>query len=89
MAKSIADQAVDNYLWKVTHYLSQRHGLTIAWSMLYPLEWYVRTGRASSRFLHMLLDTKPYVIGRILANEDGSIEDIVNQICDRIGFDRI
>ncbi len=33
-----------------------------------PLEWYVKTGRASSAFLRLLVGAKPYMIGRKLWN---------------------
>lgn len=78
----------DQYLWKVESYLMDRYGVTEAWRMLDPLKWYIDTGRASVTFLNLLLDVKPYCIGKILA-KGGSYDETIKRVRKRIGLPEI
>ena len=77
-------QVHDRYIWKVQGYLMRKYGVDASERMIAPLVWYIATARASIDFLNKLTDTKPYVIGRILA-KGGSDDDIINSIKHRIG----
>lgn len=74
----------DRYIWAVENYLMRKHGVDAAHRMLEPLTWYIWTCRASVDFLRKLTDTKPYIIGRILA-KGGSTDEVINNIKKRIG----
>lgn len=69
----------DEYIYKVESYLMKKYGVDTADRELYPLAWYIRTGRASTLFLRKLYEKKPYMIGRIL-HAGGSVDEIVDRI---------
>ena len=75
----------DEYIWKVESYLRSRYGIDATDRMIDPLTWYVRTGRASATFLINLVQTRPFVIGRILA-KGGSHDEVIQKIRKRIGL---
>lgn len=50
---------------------------------VYPLRWYIASGRASSPFIRKLLSIRPDVIARILIS-GGSDQEIVSRIKARI-----
>lgn len=75
----------DAYIWAVEKYLMQKYGVDAMYRMIDPLTWYINTGRASATFLQMLVQEKPFVIGRILA-KGGSHDDIVRKIRKKIGL---
>lgn len=77
-------QVHDRYIWKVEAYLMRKYGVDEAKRMIDPLCWYIATARASVDFLWKLTDTKPFVIGRILAR-GGSYDEVINNIKMRIG----
>lgn len=80
---TISRTAIDDYLWRVTMYLAKRHGLDSAYRMVSPLEWYINTGRASVGFLRCLLETRAYLVGRVLA-KGGSDDSIIDAVMSRI-----
>lgn len=75
----------DEYIYKIEKYLMERYGVDAMYRMIDPLTWYINTGRASATFLQMLVQEKPFVIGRIIA-KGGSHDDIVRKIRKRIGL---
>jgi hypothetical protein len=85
MKYSISSTGIDNYLYDVTHYLMEHHGIDTAYRMASPLQYYLNTGRGSTQFLHKLLETKPYIIARILA-KGGADSDIMDAIKRRIRY---
>ena len=44
-----------------------------------PLTWYIYSGRASTEFLRLLLDTKPYLIARRL-KKGGTYDEVLKRI---------
>ena len=66
---------IDEYIWEVELYLMKRYGTMATARLIYPLAWYIRTGRASADFEKRLMTIKPYVIGRLLAKGDGMTHD--------------
>ena len=57
---------IEEHIWKVYRYLSSKYGTKMADIEIYPLTWYIHTGRASTAYLRAFLSTKPYMIGRKL-----------------------
>ena len=53
--------------------------ISTAESLVEPLEWYVKTGRASCDFLHRLIKVKPFMIARRVA-EGGSTDEVMDRI---------
>lgn len=75
----------DAYIWAVEKYLMQKYGVDAMYRIIDPLTWYINTGRASVSFLQLLVQTKPFIIDRILA-KGGSHDDVVRNIRKRIGL---
>ena len=73
----------DDYIWKVRLYLMKRYGCDASEKMVYPLVWYISTGRSSAEFEKRLVEIKPFIIGRILA-KDGTIDEAVNRVKARV-----
>lgn len=57
---------IDEQIWKVYRYLSNKYGTKRADIDIYPLRWYINTGRASAAYLRAFLSVKPYMVGRKL-----------------------
>ena len=57
---------IDDHIWKVYRYLLRKYGTKRADIDIYPLTWYINTGRASASYIRAFLNTKPYMIGRKL-----------------------
>ena len=81
MEKSISYWVVDNYIWKVQQKIIEKHGYTYdqSYNVVYPLSYYVNTGRASAEFLRNMQYVKPYVIARILVKgfEHGTVDECI------------
>lgn len=78
---------MDQQIWKIQKELMKRHGVDQSIRDMRPLEWYIKTGRASLNFLGNLFSTKPYLIARDL-HKGGSDEEIIDRICKRINYER-
>lgn len=70
---------VDNYIWQVARYIADRKGVDAGIRATDPLAWYVNTGRASAGFLERLVDTKPYIIARLLM-KGGSYDEAIARL---------
>ena len=72
------------YLYEVQKQICYKHGYSIDESLnvIYPLSWYVRTGRASVTFEKELVKVKPFVMARLLVKGygKGSHDDVVRSI---------
>ncbi len=79
---------IESYLYKVQDYLAKKHTITEAERFTAPLFWYINTGRSSVEFDALLMEQKPFVIGRILA-KGGSYDEAISAICAKIGYKRI
>ena len=75
---------VDEHTWKVYRYLMRKYGTKIADIDIYPLRWYINTGRASAAYLRAFLSVKPYMVGRKLHNGGGSHDDALARVNDYI-----
>ena len=78
-------QKADNYIWSVKLYLMKKYGCSQAERDIYPLSWYIGTGRASMNFLHKLASAKPFMIARKL-HEGGSHDDAIKRVMQYIGY---
>lgn len=56
------------YIYEVQKCIMYKHGKSIDESLniVYPLSWYVNTGRASAQFIKAMYNVKPYVMARLL-----------------------
>lgn len=77
----------DDYLWDIKKYLMNKYGVDQAERDIDPLAWYIKTGRASVRFLNLLYKKKPFLIARKL-HGGGSYDDIINSIKVYIGYQK-
>lgn len=80
---SISRTLVDNYIWNVKSYMMRKYGCDTAEREIYPLVWYIETGRASAQFLGDMVQRKPYMIGRLL-HQGGSDDLSISRIRDYI-----
>lgn len=74
----------DDYIYDVQKCIMFKHGKGISESLniIYPLSWYLTTGRASVSFVKAMYDVKPYVMARLLVKgyNTGSHDDVVKAI---------
>lgn len=69
---------LDEKMHNIRMYLWEKYGSLQGDNYFYPLEWYVNTGRASTEFIRKLIDSKHFVIGRILAKGGSYDEAVLN-----------
>ena len=78
---SISHLAINKYLWDVQDNIMKKHGYSFdqSYNVLYPLSYYINTGRASAEFLHNVQHVKPYVMARTLAKgyEHGTVDECI------------
>ena len=78
---------LEYYIHDTWKYLATRNGVDNADEMIAPLEWWIKTGRASLAECKALIEKKPYIIGRILAeNPTGNYDDILAGVKKKIGM---
>lgn len=82
----ISCTTIDEYLWKVKVYLMKKHGTDQAMRDVYPLLWYVATGRASAAWLRMLMAKTPYNVAKLL-HKGGSVDEVMERLHCYIGWD--
>ena len=78
----------DDYIYSVQKCVMYKHGKGISESLniIYPLSWYVTTGRASASFIRAMYEVKPYVMARLLVKgySTGSHDDVVESIKNKV-----
>ena len=79
---------LDNIIWKIRQYLRNKYGIDRGDNLMYPLVYYINTGRASTPFIKALIDSKPFVIGRVLAN-GGSDVEIIRKIKHKLNMKEV
>ena len=75
--------AIETGLWHIERHLMQRYGIDTARQDMYPLSWYVNTGRASTGWIRQLLSCKPFMIARKL-HQGGSIDEVIERVKDYV-----
>lgn len=76
---------IETCLWHIQREIMTRHGCDAAERYMYPLTWYVNTGRASLDFLHKLVNARPVLVARDLA-KGGSYDEALRRVFHRIGY---
>ena len=76
---SINSTSVETCLWHIERHLIQKHGTRQAEIDMYPLRWYVNTGRASMDFLRSLMNAKHFMVARKL-HEGGSYDEALRRL---------
>ena len=79
----MGSDTIDNCLYNIQKCLMDRYGATAAEQEMYPLRWYIYTGRASVPFLKSLFAQKPSVIANIL-HKKGSDEEVLHNINNKL-----
>lgn len=78
---SISHLVIDKYLWDVQDRIMKKHGYNFdqSYNVLYPLSYYINTGRASAEFLHNVQFVKPFVMARLLVKkyEHGTVDECI------------
>ena len=73
-----------DYIYKVQKWVMFKHnkGISESLNIIYPLSWYLTTGRASVSFVKAMYEVKPYVMARLLVKgyNTGSHDDVVKAI---------
>ena len=77
--KALSFIAIETGLWHIERHLMQRYGIDTARQEMYPLSWYVNTGRASAGWIRQLLSCKPFMIARKL-HQGGSIDEVIARV---------
>ena len=72
-------EKIEAFLWSIEYYLMQKYGSTTAEREMYPLKWYINTGRAPTIFLTNLTKAKPFVIARLL-HKGGTDEEVIRRV---------
>lgn len=81
----LSKTVIDCGIWHIQRYLIEKYGCTIAENDMYPLKWYIGTGRASCPYLIALLNAKPYMIARKL-HQGGSVQEVLDRVSEYIGW---
>lgn len=77
---------LEYYLTDTWRYLCKRQGIDAADRIIAPLEWWIKTGRATIPECKALVEKKPYVIAKILTAKDGhDYSEILTAIRQKIG----
>ena len=84
MAININRTAIDTCIWSIKRYMMKTYGCDTAVREMYPLEWYIETGRASTDFLRKLIAAKPYMVARRL-HKGGSDLEAISRVKNYIG----
>lgn len=72
---------LDAYTWDVMRSLCKRSPYSEAERIMYPLRYWIFTGRITTEESKRLVERQPYMIGRILTKHyPGSIDDAVKAL---------
>lgn len=83
----VTSTSIETCLWSIQRENGQRNGFSAAEREMYPLAWYINTGRASVDFLRKLIAARPVLIARDL-HKGGSVDEVIDRVCRRIGYER-
>lgn len=83
---SVSSTLVDDCIVRIHLYLCDRYGYQRADVDIDPLLWYIRTGRASTQSLGLLVQKKTYMLARKL-HEGGSHMEAIDRIKKYIGYE--
>lgn len=79
--------SIEGYLWDTRKAMWKTISVNDSSNAIYPLAWYIKTGRASLEFLRKMIQVKPYVMARYLIKiQDNSVDAAVDLIKQKIGY---
>jgi len=82
---TISSTGIDSYLYDVRRSARKSLGIDEGDRAMYPLTYYINTGRASTGFLHKLFAVSPTRIARVLTGT-GSDAEIMERVKRTIRF---
>ncbi len=86
-AYTINVYSIEEYLWDTRKAMWKTISVNDSSNAIYPLKWYIGTGRASLEFLKKLIQVKPFVMARFLIKiQDNSVDAAVDLIKKKIGY---
>lgn len=88
---SVSSTQIDNVLLEIRKRIQAKTGdLMQTDKALYPLDWYISTGRAPTDFPRLLVNCSSRqfttIANRLI--KAGTVEDAINSVCAYIGFRR-
>ena len=84
----ISRTVIGDYTFNVWKYIAGRESTMMADKLISPLTWYIDTGRASADFLNKLIDTKYFVIARVLMKAGITSDDsVIAAVKQKIGYE--
>lgn len=79
--------SIDSYLFDTQKAMWKTLSVNDSSNAIYPLAWYIQTGRASLEFLRKMVQVKPFVMARFLIKiQDNSVDVAVDLIKKKIGY---
>lgn len=70
----------DRIINSIYMHLLEKYGPDQAERDIYPLAWYINSGRANAAFINKLDEVKPFMIARRL-HKGGSVEQQIDRVC--------
>jgi len=78
---------IEEYLFDTRKAMWKTISVNDSNNVIYPLKWYIGTGRASLEFLRKMVQVKPFVMARFLLKiQDNSVDAAVDLIKRKIGY---
>lgn len=85
MEYKFSSTGIENYISDLKLYISQREDIKTADRMIFPLVYYINTGRASTDFIKNLLNMKFYSIYTVLRKQK-SDNEIIQLLKKKVGI---
>lgn len=89
--RNLSRTAIDDTMWDIKQKLMRKCTTDNADRYLYPLAYYIDTGRAPAGFLKLLInlsDRQKAIVGNRLMKNYGNNERVINSVCQYIGWNR-
>ena len=89
--RRLSATAIDDIIWDIKDALRKVCPAVSEYG-IYPLAWYINTGRAATPFLNILINlSEAQIIGvaeRLVYHNDGDYNRAIDSICQYIGYRR-
>lgn len=85
MEIQVNQTSIETCIWGIYRCLMRRYGTAVAERDIAPLRWYIISGRASTPFLKLLINAKPFMLAR-KCHEGGPTETVVKRIKNYVGY---
>lgn len=84
--------AIDNTIIDIEKKMWKKCSINTSFACIAPLTWYIDTGRATTDFLKILINTderqKSTIANRLIKARCGDYNKIINDICNYLGYER-